>query len=427
MINPISNSEEAQRLNAIINTATDGIITINQRGIIETVNSAAATLFDYDTKEMIGHNISLLTPSPHKERHDEYLQNYLSTGIKKIIGIGREVNGQRKDGSLFPIRLSISEVKLKNRIIFTGILHDLSKEKEQEAKIEKLNQELENRIEERTDDLEKVVNKLLATNKQLQQEIKDRKAAEKGLRIKAKETRSALLKERELSDMKSRFVTMASHEFRTPLSSILTSAELLELHLASGRHEKCPKNIHRIKNSVNHLTTVLNEFLSLSKLEMNSIKAAPISFVFDTFAKQLIENLQPILKKGQSIHYEGLGKSAELFLDRAFLNHTLINLLSNAIKYSKENQIISFTTKVNETNLTIAIKDNGIGIPEQDQKHLFGRFFRAHNVENIPGTGLGLNIVKKYVDLMGGTITFSSKLGKGATFTIQIPIKKVGS
>ncbi len=424
MTNSTSNSEDAQRLNAIINTAIDGIIIINHKGIIASVNPAAATLFGYATEEMIGQNISLLTPSPHKEKHDSYLQNYLSTGIKKIIGIGREVNGQRKDGSLFPIRLSISEVKLTNRVIFTGILHDLSKEKAQEEKIKKLNQKLEQRVEERTNDLGKVVNKLLATNKQLKQEIKDRKAAEKGLRFKEQETRSALLKERELSDMKSRFVTMASHEFRTPLSSILTSAELLELHLAAGRHEKCLKNIERIKNSVNHLTSVLNEFLSLSKLEMNNIKAAPISFVFNEFAQQLIENLRPLLKQGQNIQYAGVGKSESVYLDKAFLNHTLINLLSNAIKYSEAHQTIFFNTKINQANLTISIKDNGIGIPEQDQKHLFGRFFRAHNVENIPGTGLGLNIVKKYVDLMGGTITFSSKLGKGATFTIQIPLIK---
>lgn len=389
MTESISNSEDAQRLNAVNNTATDGIIIINHRGIMESVNSAAAILFGYEPEEMIRQNISLLTPSPHREKHDSYIQNYLSTGIKKIIGIGREVDGQRKDGSLFPLRLSISEVKLENRIIFTGILHDLSKEKAQEEKIKKLNQELEERVEERTQELGKVVNKLLFTNKQLQQEIKDRKAAEKGLRFKEKETRSALLKERELSDMKSRFVTMASHEFRTPLSSILTSAELLELHLAAGRHEKCPRNIERIKNSVNHLTSVLNEFLSLSKLEMNNVKAEPSLFVFDEFAQQLIENLKPILKQGQSIQFEGIGKSEEVYLDKTFLNHTLMNLISNAIKYSKENQFISFTSKIDKSTLIIIIKDQGIGIPEQDQKHLFGRFFRAHNVENIPGTGLG--------------------------------------
>ena len=418
------NSEDAQRLNAVIKTATDGIIIINHRGIIESANSAAATLFDYAVTEMIGQNVSLLAASPHKENHDEYLQNYLSTGMKKIIGIGREVNGQKKDGSLFPLRLSISEVKLKNRIIFTGILHDLTKEKAQEEKIRKLNQELEKRVEDRTQELEKVVNRLLITNKQLQHEIKERKAAEKKLRQKEKETHSALLKERELSELKTRFVTMASHEFRTPLSSILSSAELLEMHLESKRFEKCDRNIERIKNGVNHLNSVLNEFLALSKLEKNSLKAQPTSFIFDGFVQFLIESLKGILKKGQQINFTGLGDYKNVFLDKSFLNHTLTNLLSNAIKYSKEGQAIDLLATIKTQNLIITIKDKGIGIPASDQVHLFTRFFRAHNVENIPGTGLGLNIVKKYVDLMGGKIEFNSKLGKGTTFTIHIPFVK---
>lgn len=417
-----SNSKDAKCLNAVFNTATDGIIIISEKGMMTSVNPAAAILFGYELKEMIGQNINLLTPAPHKAQHDRYIQHYLSTHIKKIIGIGREVEGQKKDGRLFPLRLSISEVKLENRILFTGILHDLTKEKAHDAAINQLNQQLEQSVEERTKELEKVVNRLLATNKALKQEIKDRKIAEKELSIKEQETRSALLKERELSDMKSRFVTMASHEFRTPLSSILTSAELLDLHLTSGRHEKCSRNIERIKNSVTHLTNVLNEFLSLSKLEMNTIKAAPVSFIFDKFAQQLMDQLHPILKEGQTIIYSGIGQSKSLFLDKSFLNHTLTNLLANAIKYSHAGQNILLTVKLQENALTIQVIDEGIGIPAEDQKHLFARFFRAHNVENIPGTGLGLNIAKKYVDLLNGNITFSSKLGKGTIFTIQIPV-----
>lgn len=420
-----SNLIDADCLDALFHTATDGIIIINQKGIMMSVNPAAATLFGYEVHEMINQNINLLTPIPHKKTHDGYIRNYLETGIKKIIGIGREVNGQRKDGSLFPLRLSISEVKLENRILFTGILHDLTKEKARDNAINQLNQKLEQRVEERTKELEKVVNRLLVTNKQLKQEIQDRKIAEKELRLKEKETHSALLKERELSDMKSRFVTMASHEFRTPLSSILTSAELLELYQNSGRFEKCGRNIDRIKNSVNHLTNVLNEFLSLSKLEMNNIKAEPISFIFDDFAEQLMESLNSILKDGQKIIFRGLGKSKNVHLDKTFLNHTLTNLLANAIKYSNNGQTIQLTANLKENKLTIEVQDEGIGIPEEDQKHLFGRFFRAHNVENISGTGLGLNIAKKYVDLMNGNIHFSSKLGKGTIFTIQIPVNTV--
>lgn len=417
-----SYSVDAQALNAIIKTATDGIIIINHRGIIQSVNPAAATLFGYADKEMIGQNVSLIAASPHKASHDNYLKNYLSTGIKKIIGIGREVNGQKKDGTLFPLRLSISEVKLANQIIFTGILHDLTKEKAQEEKIKKLNQGLENRVEERTQELEKVVNRLLVTNKELKHEIKERKVAEKNLIEKEQEITSALLKERELNELKSRFVTMASHEFRTPLSAILTSAELIENYTKAEQQNKRIRNVHRIKNAVLHLTSVLNEFLSLGKLEERSVTPQPVIFIFDDFIDHLKEELKSILKKGQTIHYRGLGKEKTILLDKAILKHVLINLLSNAIKYSKEEQAILLEASLISQKLTISIKDKGIGIPKEEQVHLFSRFFRAHNVENIPGTGLGLNIVQKYVDLMGGKITFTSSLGKGTTFIIQIPL-----
>ena len=293
-------TENTQRLNAIINTATDGIIIITQRGIIESANPAAAKLFGYTTAEMIGQNVSMLAATPHQENHDEYIRRYLATGIKKIIGIGREVNGQKKDGTLFPLRLSISEVKLENRIIFTGILHDLTKEKKQEEKIRQLNQALEERVEERTQELERVVNRLLRTNRQLKHEIKEREIAEDELRQKEQATRSALLKERELSELKSRFVTMASHEFRTPLSSILTSSELIEAYKTTEQQDKRVRNVLRIKNAVNHLIDILNVFLSLSRLEENSLIPQPNYFDFDQFAHNLIESLKGILKKGQN-------------------------------------------------------------------------------------------------------------------------------
>lgn len=415
-------SEAAQRLNSIIKTAIDGIIIINHHGIMESANPAAAKLFGYSIEEMIGQNVSLLAANPHKDKHDGYINNYLSTGIKKIIGAGREVNGQKKDGSLFPLRLSVSEVQLENRIIFTGILHDLTQTKEQEEKIKKLNQALEQRVEERTQELEKAVNRLLTTNAALKHEVKERKNAEKELRQKEQATRSALLKERELSELKSRFVTMASHEFRTPLSAILASAELIEAYKTTQQQDKRVRNVNRIKNAVNHLTSVLNEFLSLSKLEENGIKAQSSTFIFDEFAQLLIASLKSVLKKGQQIRFQGLGNQETVCLDKSFLNHTLMNLLSNAIKYSKDDQVIDFLATIEYHSLIISIIDKGIGIPTTDQAHLFSRFFRAHNVENISGTGLGLNIVKKYVDLMNGKIDFNSKLGEGTTFTVHIPL-----
>jgi PAS domain S-box-containing protein len=417
-------SEDTQRLEAIIQTATDGIIIINEFGIMESANPAAAILFGYQIHEMIGKNISLLMPAPHAKNHDSYIQNYFATGIKRIIGIGREVLGKKKNGNLFPIRLSISEVKLKDRVIFTGILHDLSQQKAQEEKIKKLNEELEKRVEARTVELNKVVNRLLATNKQLKHEIQERKSAETTLRKSTKEIKKALDKERELNELKSRFVTMASHEFRTPLSTILTSAELIEVYEKTEQQPKRMRNVRRIVNAVNNLTGILTEFLSMSKLENGELEYAPYPFHFDEFVQEILEGMVSIQKTDQKIIFDGLGAAYTIYSNKEFLRHILVNLLANAIKYSEAGKEIHLKATIKNERLNLSIKDQGIGIPIQDQEHLFTRFYRAKNVENVPGTGLGLNIVKKYIELMDGTINFYSKLGKGTTFTLEIPIVK---
>lgn len=208
--------EAAVRLQNIIETAIDGIITIDERGVVETINPAAAKLFGYEPEEVLGNNVNMLMPSPDRENHDGYISRYKSTGEARIIGIGREVTGRRKDGSTFPMRLAVSEIRLKGRRIFTGFIHDLTDVKEAEEKIRKLNEELEEKVVQRTEELASVVNKLLNTNRQLQHEVQERKVAEEALRQSEQETRKALEKEKELSELKSRFVSMASHEFRTP-------------------------------------------------------------------------------------------------------------------------------------------------------------------------------------------------------------------
>ena len=170
----INNQDFAQRIEAIINTAIDGIITIDHKGVVETINKAALNLFGYEEKEVIGNKINNLMPNPYKDEHDGYVNRYLHTKEARIIGIGREVHGQRKDGSIFPFRLAVSEVILNNRIIFTGIIHDLSEVKQAQEEILKLNEELEIKVMNRTYELEDVVNKLLRTNVKLEEEISER-------------------------------------------------------------------------------------------------------------------------------------------------------------------------------------------------------------------------------------------------------------
>ncbi len=405
------------QLEAVIDTAIDGIITISSKGIIQTVNKAAARLFGFKPKEIIGKNISMLMGREHSEQHDQYLKNYLHTRIPKIIGIGREVRGKRKDGSMFPFRLAVSEVVLNDRIIFTGIIHDLSDVTTAQTEIEKLNKELEQKVIQRTRELEDVVNKLLQTNTALQAQISKRKIIEEKLVKNEQDLKAALETEKELNTMKSRFVSMASHEFRTPLTSILSSANLLTRYTETEQQEKREKHINRIKNAVNNLTGILNDFLSLSKLEEGHVRATPSNLQLNTLLEEIKDDTSIILKENQDILIENR-EDVSLFTDEHILRNIIFNLVSNAIKYSEDNIVIRVSKHDGEVRIDII--DKGMGISEADQKHLFTRFFRASNVANIQGTGLGLTIVKRYVDILHGKVFYESTYGKGSVFTILI-------
>ena len=214
-------------LQSIVETAIDCILLIDASGTILMINRAGLQLFGYSIEELLGNNITLLMPSPHKENHHTYVHHYLKTGEKKIIGIGREVEGLRKDGTLFPARLAVSEIILDGTHFFTGIIHDMTEIKAVQNHILQLNHELEQLVIDRTTELQDTVNLLLETNQQLNRSIEKHKTFEMALLATRDELRKSLEKEKELNTLKSRFVSMASHEFKTPLASILSSAALI--------------------------------------------------------------------------------------------------------------------------------------------------------------------------------------------------------
>ena len=230
---------------------------------------------------------------------------------------------------------------------------------------------------------------------------------------------TSLEREKKLNDLKSLFVSMASHEFRTPLSAILSSISLIESYTKEEQADKRKKHIERIKSSVKNLVDILNDFLSLEKVEQGNVEVINEEFNLHAFAEDIIEEVHGILKPGQKINLLYTGKK-EVTQDQKILKNVLLNLLSNAIKYSKEGKEVHFSIGSSD-EISIEISDEGIGIPEEEQENIFSKFFRAKNAAGIQGTGLGLNIVKKYVELLDGNIHFRSKHNAGTTFIINLP------
>lgn len=261
------------------------------------------------------------------------------------------------------------------------------------------------------DDANEITRVLLVHN-----DISERKKVEEDMLI-------ALHKEQELNELKSRFVSLASHEFRTPLSTILSAAGLIETLNDPGYEDKRLGYVNRIKSGVKGLVVILNDFLSLSQLEEGKVIFKPEHFDILEFTKDLVDELANNKKENQKIFIHDNCDSAQVYLDPKLLRHILHNLLSNAIKYSPENKNIEITITTKAKQLSIEVRDYGIGIPKEEQENLFNRFFRANNASHIQGTGLGLNIVKQYTELMEGTINFESNPNEGSTFLVELPLK----
>ncbi len=246
------------------------------------------------------------------------------------------------------------------------------------------------------------------------QNVTKRKRMEEGLL-------QALENERELGELKSRFVTMASHEFRTPLTAILSSTFLLENYTVEEFEKEKIVHTNRIKRSVNNLTVILNEFLSLEKLEENKVKVVHSDINVPEFIYDLIWEMEVIKKEDQTIRYEHKSPHTILALDHHLLGSIVTNLISNALKYSKRGDTIDIGSEIENNHLTVIVTDPGIGIPVNEHKHIFGRFYRASNATNFEGTGLGLHIVQKYCHLLNGNIRFDSEENKGTRFTVNLP------
>ncbi|WP_133074290.1 sensor histidine kinase, partial [Hymenobacter amundsenii] len=234
------------------------------------------------------------------------------------------------------------------------------------------------------------------------------------------ELAQALAAERELGELKSRFVSMASHEFRTPLTAVLTSAALIGKYPGTDQQAQRARHLGRIEASVNHLNAILEEFLSVGRIEEGMMAAQATTFDLAALLTETLADVESLRKPGQTI-VQLVEWDGPVHLDASLLRKILVNLLSNALKYSGDNAVVTVRANCPGQQLVLSVEDQGVGISEEDQTHLFERFFRARSVSTVPGTGLGLYIIAKYLELMGGTIALRSTLGQGTTVTVTIP------
>ena len=540
-----------ESFHALFDYASIGILIADSTGVIKMANKYIEHQFGFLENELVGQKVERLIPTRYATKHVKHRENFSGDPHSRPMGLGMELSGLKKDGSEFPVEVSLGHYKIGEEAYAIAFINDISQRKETEQAIIKLNTHLEEKVKDGTQSLALTVEQL--GNQIKETERKDaelqrvnnflnniwnhagaiifvcnkngivqffNRAAEKSLGYSAEEIvdkhtlaifhtseellakaselsgqlgrkikpnfevftaiselnqgtdqewhylrkdgstffvsldvtplrdernditsylgiaidisekkkaegelRTALQKEMELNELKSRFVSMASHEFRTPLSAVLSSAYLLSKYTKSEEQPNREKHIQRIVSSVTSLTEILNDFLSVGKIEEGDIHPHYKEYDIKEQVTDVMQEVQHLLKKGQHIAYSHSGKDASVYLDPSMLKHIIINLLSNAVKFSPEQAEIELKTEKKGKIFILSVKDNGIGIPEEDRENLFKRFFRSSNVTNIQGTGLGLHIVAKYAELMNGQVACASELGKGTKFTITFNIK----
>jgi PAS domain S-box-containing protein len=369
--------DSEERLSGILDTAVDGIVTIDEGGGILSFNRAAETLFGYTADEVQGRNVSLLMPEPHRGRHDGFLARYLGGGEAKNVGFTREFEGRRKDGHVFPLQVSVSELRQGGKRLFTGILRDITK----------------------------------------------RKAEEEKLRVATDLAESA-------NRAKSEFLTGMSHELRTPLNAILGFAQLLQYRTKEPLTPSQGDSVQQILKGGTHLLDLINEILNLAQIEAGKVGLSIEDVDPGEIVGECLALIRPQAEERGIKFVEDLDPRAMpvVRVDSTRFKQVLLNLLSNAVKYNRHDGTVTLACRESSGGmLRVSVADTGSGIPEDKQGAVFEPFNRlGAEATEVEGSGLGLTVSKKLVELMGGRIAFESTWGKGSTFWFEVPLAKEG-
>ncbi|EDP70426.1 sensor histidine kinase [Flavobacteriales bacterium ALC-1] len=393
----------------LLGSVSEGVIVVDEHQNIVETNDSANRMFGYKNGELITQPLTILIPQNYHASHGAHFDGFMKKKQRRKMGQGRDIYGARRDGSTFPVEAGLNPFTVYGKNFVMALVIDISVRKEQEQRIQKLNSALEEKVKERTKELGETIIKLEEENKK---------------RIEAEEeAKDALQKEIELNELKTKFLSLVSHEFKTPLSGILTSTMLLSKYKLAEQQGKRDKHIKTISDKVHYLNNILNDFLSVEKLEKGKVQYKPRTFKLSKVVNEVIYNANMLLKDGQQINYPKDIDDMSLHQDEKIVELALSNLVHNAIKYSSENTIIDIDIEQDKLTTVFRVKDNGIGIPKKDQKNIFNRYFRAENALLTQGTGIGLNIVKDHLENLKGKIYFESEPQKQTIFTIELPNK----
>ena len=364
--------ESRTRIQAILDNVVDGIVTLDNNGVIQTANPVAEQIFQYGPGEMAGRNIEdLIAPEYHLADH-----GYTSEFLASFNRVGHEILGRRRDDTLFPMYIALSRTEINHRPMFTGIVQDITERKRLEAEI-----------------------------------------------IERERLAVALDKEREVRKLKDRFMSMMSHELRTPLASIRLASDMLKKYGDRATEEEKRESIENIEAQVRYLSELISDVLTISKTEFMSQDLKLEIYDLETYLRDIVEDLEWTYSATHQLIFKGTGRRVEACIDRRLLRHAFNNLLTNAIKYSPAGGQVQLTLSLEDGQAVVRVSDQGIGIPADDLSRLFEPFHRAANVETFQGTGLGLAITKQVVDVHKGSIEVTSEVGTGTTFTVRLPIQ----
>jgi len=362
-------NEKEQRLRKTVENAADGIIVIDANGTIDTFNAAAQQIFGYQEDEIIGQNITIIMPKHHANHHQDYINTHLRTGQSHILGSSREVEAIRKNGQHFPLNLAVNKIETDDKILFSAICRDLSEQKQNAHEL---------------------------------------------MEAKAEAERASLAK--------SEFLSSMSHELRTPLNSIIGFSQLLGLDTLGDKQKK---HVDQISGAGQHLLTLINDILDLSRIETQGFSLSIEAVDLKKVVKNCLNLAGPAAQKRKIRIYDDLTikELPKVRADFVRLKQVLMNLLSNASKYNIEGGQISINAAVQKHSIRISVTDTGPGIAKHQIEALFEPFNRlGQESSTIEGTGIGLSITRKLVEMMDGKIGVESTLGKGSTFWVEIPI-----